>query len=88
MDVSDEDFMLQLDGLVEGVTPLTQARDNAMPDVEHQPEGEKLLADDLELGLDQDLESQQQEEQQQQEQHQQEEQQQEQHNYYINHDVE
>ena len=91
MAVSDEDFLLQLDGLVEGVTPLTQAQDNATPDVEHQPEGEKLLADDLALGLDQDLELQQQEQQQQQEQHQQQEQQQEQQNqqdYYINHDVE
>ena len=88
MAVSDEDFLLQLDGLVEGVTPLTQAQDDATPEDDHHPDGEKLLADDLELGLDQDLESQQQEEQQQEEQHQQEEQQQEQHNYYINHDVE
>ena len=86
MAVSDEDFLLQLDGLVEGVTPLTQ--DDATPEDDHHPDGEKLLADDLELGVDQDLESQQQEEQQQQEQHQQEEQQQEQHIYNINHDVE
>ena len=86
MAVSDEDFLLQLDGLVEGVTPLTQ--DDATPEDDHHPDGEKLLADDLELGLDQDLQLQQQEEQQQQEQDQQQEQQQEQHNYYINHDVE
>ena len=86
MAVSDEDFLLQLDGLVEGVNPLTQ--NDATPEDDHHPDGEKLLADDLELGADQDLESQHQEEQQQQEQHQQEEQQQEQHIYNINHDVE
>ena len=88
MAVSDEEYLLQLDGLVEGVTPLTQ--DDATNEDNHHPE--KLLVDDqvdLELGADQDLmESQQQEEHQQQEQHQQEEQQQEQHIYNINHDVE
>ena len=87
MNVSD--FLLQLDGCLEGVTPLSQAQDDTTP--EDQPEGEKLLSDALALGLDQDLELQQQEQQQQQEQHQQQEQQQEQQNqqdYYINHDVE
>ena len=89
MDVSDENFLDGLmDGLEEGVTPLTQ--DDATNEDNHHPE--KLLVDDqvdLELGADQDLmESQQQEEHQQQEQHQQEEQQQEQHIYNINHDVE
>ena len=95
MDVSDEDFLLQLDGCLDGVTPLTQAQDDAPPQDQDQPEDEKLLAsdvaEDLALGLDQDLDLQQQEQQQQQEQHQQQEQQQEQQNqqdYYINDDVE
>ena len=90
MDVSDENFLDGLmDGLVEGVTPLTQ--DDATPEDNHHPDGEKLLVDDLELGADQDLmESQQQEEHQQQEQHQEhqeEEQHQEQQIFNINQDV-
>ena len=94
MDVSDENFLDGLmDGLVEGVTPLTQ--DDATNEDNHHPE--KLLVDDqvdLELGADQDLmESQQQEEHQQQEQHQEhqehqeEEQHQEQQIFNINQDV-
>ena len=86
MDDSDEDFLLQLDGCLE-------AQDEAPP--QDQPEDEKLLAsdvaEDLSLGLDQDLDLQQQEQQQQEEQHQQQEQQQQQQNqqdFFINDDVE
>ena len=99
MDDSDKDFLLQLDGCLEGVTPLTQdpAQDEAPTQDQDQPEDEKLLAsdvaEDLSLGLDQDLDLQhQQEQQQQEEQHQQQEQQQQeqenQQDFSINDDVE
>ena len=81
--------MLQLDGCLEGVTPLTQTQDDATPEDEDQAVGDKLLDDDLELGLDQDLALEQQNHQQHQEQEEQQEQEQEiQKDYYINHDVE
>ena len=81
--------MLQLDGSLEGVTPLTQSEDDATPEDEDQAVGDKLLDDDLELGLDQDLALEQQNHQQHQEQEQQQEQEQEiQKDYSINQDVE
>ena len=88
MELSDEDFLLQLDGSLE-------AQDEGPP--QDEAEDEKLLAsdvaEDLSLGLDQDLHLQHQHEQQQQEeQHQQEEQQQQdqenQEDFFINDDVE
>ena len=84
MELSDEDFLLQLDGSLE-------AQDEGPPQDEAQDE--KLLSsdviEDFGLGLDQDLHLQHQEEQQ--EQHQEGQPQQEEHkqeDFFIDEDVE